>query len=325
MNYIVLDLEWNQGRDTEIRKDLLFEIIEIGAVKLNRKMEIVSNFNRLIKPQVYKELHYITEKLIRLTKEDLMKEDSFVEVMEDFLEWCGKDFMFATWGPLDLHELQQNMKYYYMDPIENGRVKFLDLQKLFSLAFEDGKIRRTLEAAVDTLPITKDIPFHRALSDAFYTSKIFIIMKQEVPEVIKKVSFDIFIPPKKKREEIKIVFDTYYKYISREFEDKVQALNDKEVMNTRCYVCHRATKKHLKWFSANGKHYYHVSSCKKHGFMKSKVRIKKTEGEKVYIVKTCKLIPEEEVSLLERKQTKAKEYKREKIVRYRKIRRRILP
>ena len=59
MNYIVFDLEWNQnpsGKKT--RNDRLpFEIIEIGAVKVNTKKEITDHFHRLIKPQVYKWIH----------------------------------------------------------------------------------------------------------------------------------------------------------------------------------------------------------------------------------------------------------------------------
>ena len=37
MNYIVLDLEWNQSSsgEEEVVKVLPFEIIEIGAIKLN--------------------------------------------------------------------------------------------------------------------------------------------------------------------------------------------------------------------------------------------------------------------------------------------------
>ena len=45
MNYIVFDLEWNQpadGKKNSERK-LLFEIIEIGAVKLNEKREIIKS------------------------------------------------------------------------------------------------------------------------------------------------------------------------------------------------------------------------------------------------------------------------------------------
>lgn len=39
MNYIVFDLEWNQNPDGRKHPDsrLPFEIIEIGAVKLNEK------------------------------------------------------------------------------------------------------------------------------------------------------------------------------------------------------------------------------------------------------------------------------------------------
>ena len=50
MNYIVLDLEWNQsptGKADEI-KTIPFEIIEIGAVKLNEQQEILDQFSEMI-------------------------------------------------------------------------------------------------------------------------------------------------------------------------------------------------------------------------------------------------------------------------------------
>ena len=56
--YIVFDLEWNQspyGKDTSVGA-MPFEVIEIGAVKLNEQMEKVSDFRCLIRPQVYREL-----------------------------------------------------------------------------------------------------------------------------------------------------------------------------------------------------------------------------------------------------------------------------
>ena len=50
MNYIVLDLEWNQAGDRH-NKDfgLPFEILEIGAVKLNRKMKVIDTFDEELK------------------------------------------------------------------------------------------------------------------------------------------------------------------------------------------------------------------------------------------------------------------------------------
>ena len=76
MNYIVFDLEWNQnpsGKKT--RNDRLpFEIIEIGAVKVNSKKEITDHFHRLIKPQVYKWIHDSIHEVIHVDYKDLMKE-----------------------------------------------------------------------------------------------------------------------------------------------------------------------------------------------------------------------------------------------------------
>ena len=64
MDYIVLDLEWNQcpdGKDKEDKR-LPFEIIQIGAVKLNEQFEETDRFNEYIRPVLYKTLHFHTRK-----------------------------------------------------------------------------------------------------------------------------------------------------------------------------------------------------------------------------------------------------------------------
>ena len=66
MNYIVFDLEWNQcpyGKEKE-NKRLPFEIIEIGAVKLDENRNITDSFQLLIKPEVYRKLHFRTRKIL---------------------------------------------------------------------------------------------------------------------------------------------------------------------------------------------------------------------------------------------------------------------
>ena len=154
MNYIVMDLEWNQGfrgRDRE-NETIPFEIIEIGAVKLNSEFYETGTFSRLVKPQIYREMNQITSQLVHINMRQLYREKSFVEVMEDFLEWCGREeYIFVTWGTLDLTELQRNMRFYDMEPLFDGPAKFLDMQKIFSIAYEDSKIRRTLEWAIEYL------------------------------------------------------------------------------------------------------------------------------------------------------------------------------
>ena len=63
--------------------------------------------------------------------------------------------MFGTWGPQDLTELQRNMRFFGMEPLGTSPVRFYDIQKLFSIAYEDQKSRRSLEYAVDFLKIEK--------------------------------------------------------------------------------------------------------------------------------------------------------------------------
>lgn len=315
MNYIIFDLEWNQGSeensdDSLENSDIPFEIIEIGAIKLNQRKVMVDEFSRLVKPQVYHQMHYMTKKLIHIQMEELDQGSPFVDIMKDFKEWCGKDYIYCTWGPLDLIELQRNMRHYDMPPLAEGPLKFLDIQKLFSIAFEDKKLRRTLEYAVDFLGIQKDIPFHRAFSDAYYTGKIFSCIQDE--NVEKNYSFDVFVPPKSKKEEVKVVFDEYAKYISREFEDKQSALSDREVISTKCYYCNKNLKKKIRWFSTNGKHYLSVSCCDNHGDMKSKIRLKKSEDNRVYVVKTSKFITPLEVEEIRDKKNKARDLKKHK-------------
>lgn len=331
MNYIIFDLEWNQSStgEEEAVSSLPFEIVEIGAVKYNSRMEEMGRFCELIRPQVYLEMHKVTGQLIHLNMEELLEGDAFPEVMERFLAWCRESdnsaeqltgsrlresaehsaqYLFCTWGTQDLTELQRNMKYFGMEPLAEGPIPFLDVQKLFSIAYEDRRSRRALEYAVDFLHIPKEIPFHRAFSDAYYTAKV--LARCNAPEILKNVSYDVFHPPVKREEEVKVQFDTYMKYISRQFADKDEAFQDREVISSKCYLCHRNLRKKIKWFTANGRHYYCVAYCEKHGYLKGKIRIRKTDDDRVYIVKTTKFISREEAEAIAQRKEHAGELRK---------------
>ena len=88
---------------------------------------------------------------------------------------------------------------------------------------------------MDFLQLEKDIPFHRAFSDAYYTARV--LAKITDQSALAHYSFDTFIKPRTRKEEIKIIFDNYAKYISREFPNKADALADREVTSCRCYIC----------------------------------------------------------------------------------------
>ena len=315
MNYVVFDLEWNQGNQAQQTEhaDIPFEVIEIGAVKLNDKYVMINEFSRLIKPEIYREMHQYTSKLIHLQMEELERGRPFAEVMKDFLEWCGtEEYLFCSWGSLDLTELQRNMRYHNMTPLSDRPIPYLDVQKLFSLVYEDGKSRRSLETAVDMVQLEKDIPFHRAFSDAYYTAKLLTGIAEQKHEVLRRISFDTFHPPKTRAEEVKVQFDTYVKYISREFDSKAEAFADREVSSSKCYLCHKNLRKKIRWFSPNSKHYYCLARCDKHGYLKGKLRIHKSESGKLFAVKITKLITEEEAERLKERCDNAKKMQKYK-------------
>jgi len=134
----------------------------------------------------------------------------------------------------------------------------------------------------------------------------------KIPEDIEEYcSYDVFHLPICKEEEIQKIFPSYAKYIFREFEDKSDAISDKEVLSTKCYICDKNAKRKIKWFTPNGKHYYSISYCDKHGYVKGKIRIRKgmnvpTDSEKVYVIKTLKLISEEEMKDIAEKRDHAR-------------------
>jgi hypothetical protein len=202
------------------------------------------------------------------------------------------------------------MEFYNMTPLSDKPIPYLDVQKLFSIAYEDRKNRRTLEYAVDYLELEKDIPFHRAFSDAYYTAKVFVRLVTENPEIVRNESYDLFHVPQRREDEVKVQFDTYVKYVSRVFADKKSAFADREVSSSKCYLCRRNLRKKIKWFTPNGRHYYCLAYCEQHGYLKGKIRMRKAKDGGVYVVKTTKLITQEAADELRERRQRAQELRR---------------
>ena len=103
---------------------------------------------------------------------DLQNGTLFPQAITEFLEWCGEEYIFFTWGNQDVMELQRNMKYYGKLSLLKGPVTYYDVQKLFAIRYEENDERRALEFAADKMGVEKKMDFHRALGDAYYTACI---------------------------------------------------------------------------------------------------------------------------------------------------------
>ncbi|WP_434310378.1 exonuclease domain-containing protein [Hominifimenecus sp. rT4P-3] len=310
MNYVIFDLEWNQcpqGKEKENPR-LPFEIVEIGAIKLNERKEEIGRFQEVIRPLVYRRLHYRTKEVIHLEQEELDRARTFSPVVRDFLNWCGDDFRFVTWGSLDLNELQRNMDYYRIRNTLPNPLFFYDLQKMFSLLYDDGKSRLALEQAVEYLGIEKTIPFHRAFDDTYYTAEV--MKRMDLNEVGRYESIDYHRIPSSRQEEIYRDFGTYIKYVSKSFATKEEAMTDRVVSSMRCSRCGLPVWKRIRWFSTGTNVYLSLVQCPRHGYVKGKIRIKKTSDGRVFAVKTIKQADEEAVQKLKEKKEQIRERRR---------------
>lgn len=191
MNYIVLDLEFNQyyksSKETEtIISTCPFEIIQFGAVKLDEKLNKISTFNSFVKPEIYTELSPIISKITGITEETLISAPDHNLVYKNFIEFIGKErSILCVWGKADIKELYRNFAYHNFD-ISIIPKEYIDLQKYASKYFNCPKgILMGLKNAVELFHIPLNNNFHDALSDAKYTAKVFrkIINKTIIPKL----------------------------------------------------------------------------------------------------------------------------------------------
>ena len=109
MNYIIVDLEWNNTYCKK-KNGFLNEIIEIGAVKLDENLQTVDTFSMFIKAQLGKKLHTRVKELTNITNDDISGGTPFSQAMALFRKWSsGEDNVILTWGDTDVRVLVENI------------------------------------------------------------------------------------------------------------------------------------------------------------------------------------------------------------------------
>jgi DNA polymerase III epsilon subunit-like protein len=178
MNYIVFDLEFNQYLQSLHTSDKVsqcpFEIIQIGALRLDSNYNTISSFNRLVKPSVYSHIDPFVTELTGITTDQLIHEDLFPHVYHDYIQFIGEeDTSFCLWGITDMKVLFKNVEYHQLDK-KFLPLMYIDIQPYVSAFFNLPKTQLlSLQSATEALRIEMLHPFHNALNDAYYTAEIF--------------------------------------------------------------------------------------------------------------------------------------------------------
>ncbi|GAA0724710.1 3'-5' exonuclease [Clostridium malenominatum] len=179
MNYIIFDLEFNQyynfkeGQNDEANPKCPFEIIQIGAVKLDTNLNTISTFNKIVRPELYTRIHPYVKEITNITMEQLSTGVSFKETYKEFIQFIDAKSIFCIWGMADIKEFLRNAEYYKLETSSIPK-KYINVQQYASKYFNFPRGSNIgLSKAVTLLNIQSNALFHDAFNDAYYTAEVF--------------------------------------------------------------------------------------------------------------------------------------------------------
>ena len=273
MNYIVLDMEWNQPwpGSPSSRKVLPVqirgEISQIGAVRVTEDQQVADEFQVLIKPKYYRRLNRRVGKLTGIKETQLRDEGvGMVDAMRRFRDWCGEDVTFLTWGFDDITILRENLQLYGME--DNWVSRWYNAQMIFNAQTDGSNSQKALKTAMEIFGIEPSRPAHDALGDAYHTALICarLDLKKGTAEYEKalKEHVDGFhgaeLPGCISR---KVFYD---------YADKRAALSAMSGKENLCPTCGRQMLG-SRWFAQPGRRYMDLATCPEHGKFLIRVRL----------------------------------------------------
>ena len=273
MNYIILDMEWNQPwpGSPSARKMLPVqirgEIIQIGAVRLSEDQQVLDEFQVMVKPKYYKRLNRRVSKLTGI-KESQLKEEGVTmdEAMERFRRWCGEDVIFLTWGFDDITILRENLQLYGIP--EDWVTRWYNAQMIFNAQTDGSSAQKALKTAMEMFEIEATRPAHDALGDAYHTALICARLDlkkgtQEYGEALKTHVNGFHGAELPGCIDRKVFYD---------YADKRAALSAMSGAENICPTCGRQMLG-SRWFAQPGHRYMDIATCPKHGKFLIRVRL----------------------------------------------------
>ena len=273
MNYIVLDMEWNQPwpGSPSARKVLPVqirgEIIQIGAVRVTEDQQVADEFQVLIKPKFYRRLNRRVSKLTGIKESQLREEGvPMEEAMERFRNWCGEDVIFLTWGFDDITILRENLQLYGLE--ENWVSRWYNAQMIFNAQTDGSSAQKSLKTAMEMFEIEATRPAHDALGDAYHTAIICAKLDlkrgtEEYGEALKSHVNGFHGAELPGCISRKVFYD---------YADKQEALSAMSGVENICPTCGQRMLG-TRWFAQPGRRYMDVATCPKHGKFLIRVRL----------------------------------------------------
>ncbi len=200
VNHIMIDLEMNKiERQYRGDKKLSSELIEIGAVKMNSRFDVIDKYQTYVSPSFGKMNSRII-KLTGITDDKLKGAPDFFKALDDFGRWIGSEkTVFYSWSMSDIQQfkVEASFKGYKGKIIDRMASNWVDFQLEYSKLLKIEK-KFKLKQAVQAADYEFTGAEHTALSDAVNTAEILRLSKNpEKFERVMKPVLDLFRPEKK--------------------------------------------------------------------------------------------------------------------------------
>ena len=265
MNYIIMDMEWNQpwpgspSAKKVLPVQIRGEIIQIGAVRVTEDQQVADEFQVMIRPKFYRRLNKRVSKLTGI-KESRLRDEGipFPEAMEAFQSWCGEDIVFLTWGFDDITILRENLRLYGLSEDWTGR--WYNAQMIFNAQTDGSNSQKALKTAMEIFGIEATRPAHDALGDAYHTALICARLDlergaREYDEALKSHENGFHGAELPGCISRKVFYD---------YADKHAALSAMTGPENQCPVCGRQMLG-ARWFAQPGHRYMDLVTCPDHG------------------------------------------------------------
>ena len=273
MDYIVLDMEWNQpwpgspSSKKVLPVQIRGEIIQIGAVRVSEKQEVLDEFQILIKPKFYRHLNRRVSKLTGI-KETRLRDEGvpFPEAMEQFRAWCGEDIVFLTWGFDDIGILRENLQLFEMETawIE----KWYNAQMVFNAQTDGSTAQKALKTAMEIFGIEATRPAHDALGDAYHTA--LICARLDLHKGAEE--YDAALKSHENGFHGAELPGCIARKVFYDYADKRAALSAMSGEENHCPIC-GARMLGSRWFAQPGHRYMDLATCPEHGKFLIRVRL----------------------------------------------------
>lgn len=273
MDYIVLDMEWNQpwpgspSAKKVLPVAIRGEIIQIGAVRVTQDQQVADEFQILIKPKYYRHLNRRVSKLTGI-KEARLREEGvpFPEAMETFVRWCGEDVTFLTWGFDDIGILRENLELFGIDTDFTRR--WYNAQMIFNAQTDGSNAQKALKTAMEMFSIEPSRPAHDALGDAYHTA--LICARLDLPKGI--AEYEQALKSHENGFHGAELPGCIARKVFYDYADKRAALGAMAGEENKCPIC-GARMLGSRWFAQPGHRYMDLATCPEHGKFLIRVRL----------------------------------------------------